>query len=102
MVNEPYEIRSNPFRAEIAIVEESLGTVKEIKGHTRNSQAIECVERSENVESQTGAIGESEFSVIEFLRVTDVMLWCGLANTDAPRKAESACVNTTPILVYWT
>ena len=102
VVNEPHEDSEQSFRAEIAIVEERLRTVKEIKGHTRNSQAIKCVERSENVESQTGEMGESEFNVIEFLRVTDLMLWCGLTNTDASRKAERACVNTTSILVYWT
>ena len=38
-------------------------------------------------------MGESEFNVIVSLRVTDLMLWCGLANT-ASREAERACVNT--------
>ena len=99
VVNEPHEDSEQSFRAEPAIVEEGLRTVKEIKGHTRNSQAIECVERSENVESQTDEVGESEFNVIEFVRVTDLMLWCGLTNTDASRKAERAYVNTTSILV---
>ena len=33
-------------------------------------------------------MGESEFNVIEFLRDADLMLWCGLTNTDASRKAE--------------
>ena len=68
VVNEAHEDSEQSFRAEIAVVEERLRTVKEIKGHTRNSQAVECVERFENVESQTGEMGESEFNVIEFVR----------------------------------
>ena len=100
MVKEPHEDLEQSFRAEITIVEERLRTVKDIKGHTRHSQTTECVERSENVESQTVEMGESEFNVIAFHRVTDLMLWCGL--TCASRKAERACVNTISILVSWT
>ena len=60
VVKELHEDLEQSFRAEIAVVEDRLRTVKEIKVHTRHSQTTECEERSENVESQTGEMGESE------------------------------------------
>ena len=58
--------------------------------------------KSESEESQAGKVGECDFNVLKFLRATDLMFECGLTFSDALRKAESACVNTTSILIYWT
>ena len=87
---------------EIAIVVKRLKTVKEIKGDMGNSQTAERVEKSENDESQVGKVGECEFNVLKFLRATDLMFECALTFSHALRKAERACVNTTPILICWT
>ena len=71
MFNEPHE------DAEIAIVVKRIKTVKEIKGNMRNSQIAERVEVSENVDSQVGKVGDSEFNFLKFLRATDLMFECG-------------------------
>ena len=100
--NELHEHLEQSFCAEIAIVVKRPKTVKEIKGHMRNSQTAERVEKSENDESQGGEVGECGFNVLTFLRATDLMFECGLTFSDALRKAERACVNTSSILICWT
>ena len=64
---------------------EHLKTVKEIKGHMRNSQTAERVVKTENEESQDGKVGDFEFNVLKFLPATDLMFECGLTFSDALR-----------------
>ena len=97
-----HEDLEQSFCAEIAIVEKHLKTLKETKGNKSIVQTAERVERSEKEESQVGKVGACEFNVLKFLRATDLMFECGLTFTDASRKTDRACVNTTSILVYWT
>ena len=79
--------------AEIAVVVKSLKTVKEISRVTRNSQRMASLKLE---------VGECELNVVKFLRATDLMFECGLTFSDALRKAERTCVNTTLILICWT
>ena len=100
-----HEDLEQSFCAEIAVVEKHLKTLKETKGNKSIVQTAERVERSEKEESQVGKVGkvgECEFNVLKFLRASDLMFECGLTFTDASRKAESACVNMTSILICWT
>ena len=78
---------------------------EDLKGNKSIVQTAERVERSEKEEFQVGKVGkvgEYEFNVLKFLRASDLMFECGLTFTDASRKAQSACVNMTSILICWT